>query len=75
MPELWENCTVEGKANLGYLNMLENGFYPDWDERSDKYLLRSKPNIINVSEDAEDEALEDTRRFMRQAPESSKKVS
>ena len=63
MPELWEQCNGKSGAMLGYLFKLEYGYYPEWDERSGKQVVR--PNIINAPDYEEDHIAEVNREISR----------
>lgn len=71
MPELWELCNPESIAILGFLFNQEQGYYPDWDERSGK---AARKNPVTISPEIEDMELDEIDKFMRRSPKHPRKI-
>lgn len=73
MPQLWELCDPLSRAILGYLFKEEQGYWPDWDERSGRVKKPEKPTYDHAI-DVEPEVDPELVRFMQETPSSQRRV-
>uniref|UniRef100_A0A6M3K6F1 Uncharacterized protein n=1 Tax=viral metagenome TaxID=1070528 RepID=A0A6M3K6F1_9ZZZZ len=73
MPLLWELCDRKSRAILGYLFKEEQGYWPDWDERSGKTKKLEKPTYDHAIE-VEPEVDPELVRDMAKPPQSQRHV-
>ena len=71
MPELWELCDPKSRAALGYLFKQEQGYWPDWDERSGKVTKKKK---VIYDPEMEPEVDRELVRDMEKPPQSQRRV-